>query len=213
MQSIYIRALHACAIILAVSTPANAALIDRGGGLIYDTDRNITWLANANYAYTSGVDPIGWLSLDTAITWVANLNYGGYEDWRLPMTLLPDPSCSSGFNCVGSELGHLFYEELGGVATMPINFTHNSQYDLFYNLQTSGGYYWATPLQPGDPSRTWAFRFDLGYQGAEVIDGRHYWVLPVRDGDVAPVPVPAALWLFSGGLLALLGFPKKRRTH
>ena len=35
---------------------ANAALVDRGGGLIYDTDLNITWLADANYAYTSGYD-------------------------------------------------------------------------------------------------------------------------------------------------------------
>jgi hypothetical protein len=169
MQPIYIRALHAWAIILSLSTPANAALIDRGGGLIYDADCNITWLADANYAYTSGVDPVGWLTLDAAITWVENLEYGGYGDWRLPMILLPDPSCSSGFNCVGSELGHLFYEELGGAAATPITSTHNSQYDLFYNLQTSDGYYWATPLQPGDPSRTWAFRFDLGYQGRRLL--------------------------------------------
>jgi hypothetical protein len=27
-----------------------AALIDRGGGLIYDTDLNITWLQDARYA-------------------------------------------------------------------------------------------------------------------------------------------------------------------
>ncbi|MBI3571122.1 MAG: hypothetical protein HY082_08465, partial [Gammaproteobacteria bacterium] len=27
---------------------AQASLVDRGGGLIYDQDLNITWLANAN---------------------------------------------------------------------------------------------------------------------------------------------------------------------
>ena len=35
---------------LALPGLANAALIDRGGGLIYDTDLDITWLADANYA-------------------------------------------------------------------------------------------------------------------------------------------------------------------
>jgi hypothetical protein len=29
-------------------------LINRGGGMIYDTTANITWLADMNYAYTSG---------------------------------------------------------------------------------------------------------------------------------------------------------------
>ena len=33
---------------------ADAALIDRGAGLIYDTDRDITWLQDGNYAFTSG---------------------------------------------------------------------------------------------------------------------------------------------------------------
>ena len=32
---------------LGASSVANAALVDRGGGLIYDTDLNITWLVDA----------------------------------------------------------------------------------------------------------------------------------------------------------------------
>ena len=52
--------------------------------------------------------------------------YGGYSDWRLPTTLQPDASCGSsfdagapygvqsyGYNCTGSELGHLFYTGIG----------------------------------------------------------------------------------------------------
>lgn len=35
-----------------VSGAAQATLIDRGGGLIYDTHLNVTWLANTNYAAT-----------------------------------------------------------------------------------------------------------------------------------------------------------------
>ncbi len=34
----------------AVSGTAQASLFDRGNGLIYDTDLNVNWLANANLA-------------------------------------------------------------------------------------------------------------------------------------------------------------------
>jgi len=39
-----------CAMLLVFGVVgiANAALIDRGGGLIYDTDSGITWLQDAN---------------------------------------------------------------------------------------------------------------------------------------------------------------------
>ena len=41
--------------VLAISvSSANAALIDRGNGLIYDSYLNITWLQDANYSVTSG---------------------------------------------------------------------------------------------------------------------------------------------------------------
>ena len=44
----------AAAAMLALSGAAQSALINRGGGMIYDTTANITWLADMNYAYTSG---------------------------------------------------------------------------------------------------------------------------------------------------------------
>ncbi len=65
-----------------------AELIDRGGGLIYDSGLNITWLQDANYAKTSGYHPTGEMTWFEAMTWSENLVYGGYDDWRLP-TLTP----------------------------------------------------------------------------------------------------------------------------
>lgn len=38
---------------LSLAGAAQAALHDRGGGLIYDDAQNITWLQDANYAKTS----------------------------------------------------------------------------------------------------------------------------------------------------------------
>lgn len=137
-------ALLATTLLLSVGT-AQAALIDRGGGMIYDNTRNITWLADMNYAATSGyassgVTPgsvyntntiwtdgrMGW---GAAVTWANNLVYGGYSDWRLP-TLNPlDTTCNSsfdpgsgfpnqyyGYNCTGGELSGLFVTDLGNKA-------------------------------------------------------------------------------------------------
>ena len=57
--------------------------------MIYDTTRNITWLADMNLN--------GRMSWDVATAWANNLVYGGFADWRLP-TLNPlDASCTSGF--------------------------------------------------------------------------------------------------------------------
>ena len=66
---------------------ANALLYDRGGGLIYDSDQNITWLQDANYAKTSGYDSDGRMTWDNAVAWANQLEYQGYKDWRLPTTV------------------------------------------------------------------------------------------------------------------------------
>ena len=58
MKATHVGALCACALTLAVSTTANAALVDRGGGLIYDDVLNVTWLQNANAALGSSYDNI-----------------------------------------------------------------------------------------------------------------------------------------------------------
>ena len=80
----------ALAVAATLSGAAQAALIDRGGGLIYDTDLNVTWLKDANYAQTSGYDADGRMTWGQSMTWADNLGYYDsvrgvtYTDWRLP---------------------------------------------------------------------------------------------------------------------------------
>jgi hypothetical protein len=40
--------LSALIMVIGVSVSAQATLIDNGGGFLYDTDLNITWLQDAN---------------------------------------------------------------------------------------------------------------------------------------------------------------------
>jgi len=137
---------------LASSSTAHAVLIDRGYGLIYDTELNITWLQDANYARTQGLGgtdpafPLGQFTWAEAMAWADNLVYAGYSDWRLPTTLVPDLSCaffeSTGYNCTGSEMGHLYY--IDGIRT------GNS--GPFFNVGLSDYYYWSsTEFGAGGP--------------------------------------------------------------
>src|SRR5262245_31589516 len=112
----------ACAFFLSVS-PSRADLIDRGGGLIYDTVLNVTWLQDANYANTTGVAPWGgsmpWLD---AMNFVAGLEYYDsergvtWDDWRLPTTI--NAPTSAGWDTTGqsSELAFMYYVNLGYLA-------------------------------------------------------------------------------------------------
>ena len=204
------KKLIALALLLSIGA-AQAALVDRGGGFIYDTEQDITWLQDANYAQTSGFDPDGRMTWDTAVSWADGLSvYDSvrdvtYDDWRLATTLQPDPSCSIqtggdslGYDCTGSEMGHLFNVD-GISAGTP---------GLFTNLQ-SGSYWSGTEYAP-NTSYAWYFYFNYGYQDYNY-KGNHRYALAVRSGDVAAVPVPAAVWLF-GSALGLLGWMRRKAT-
>jgi hypothetical protein len=113
---------------------AHASLFDRGGGLLYDNVLNITWLADANYAKTSGYSADGLMNWVDANAWADGLSFGGYTDWRLP-TVTPvngtsfnyggssvdlggwgyDGSSDRGFNITSpnSELSFMYYVNLG----------------------------------------------------------------------------------------------------
>lgn len=194
---------------LVVSTSANSALIERLGGLAYYDDlADLTWLADANHAQTSGFDADGRMNWSDANAWAAGLTVDGVDGWRLADT---DPALS-GYNQTGSEMGNLYYNVLGGVAGNSITTTHNANYDLFSNVQ-SLGYWSATEYAPNTPY-AWLFvTADDGGQGLQDVYGKdlsmHAWA--VQSGDVSAVPVPAAVWLFGSGLVGLIGVARRKR--
>lgn len=208
---------------LLSATMANAALVGSADGkTVYDADLNITWIANANLAATNtfgitGIDSIGRMSWSTAQNWIGAMNaanYLGYHDWRLPFTPQVDTNCSTFFgatgvggHCTGSEMGHLFYNELGGAAGHSITITHNANYNLFSNFQYRS--YWSGTVRNGSGP----YRFDFS-DGSQWNDNPTYSlnILAVRDGQVATVPVPAAAWLLGSGLVGLVSVASTRRA-
>ena len=129
---------------LSFATASDAALVSRLGGLAYyDTDADLTWLADANAAQTSGYTGIdvlsdGRMTWQAANDWAAQLTVGGVSGWRLADT---NPVDGTAFNdgitnangstdigrnvsrsgtahagSQGSELANLFYNVLGNVS-------------------------------------------------------------------------------------------------
>ena len=196
----------ALVMVFGLSVSARATLIDMGDGTIYDTDLQLSWLQNAN---TNGL-----MNWSQANTWADNLVFATFDNWRLPTTLQPDATCSGqsggdsyGYNCTGSEMGHLFYTELGGVARTSIATTHNANYNLFQNVQSDS--YWSGTVYAPYIYYVWSFDF---YDGNQLmgIKGNPFYAWAVRPGDVAAVPLPAATWLFGSGLLGLIGVARRK---
>lgn len=196
-------------IILTLICPsASGDLFNRGGGLIYDDELNITWLADANLAASNtfgvpGIGAGGALNWDTAQSWIAAMNtagYLGYSDWRLPATLVPDSSCTddiagtipstdpTGLNCTGSEMGQLFYIELGGTAGDYIMTSGDPDLALFSNIQE--GLYWSdTEFAPNPLAGAWHFHYDSSFQNTfNKLATLFAW--PVHDGDIGLASIP-----------------------
>jgi len=198
----HLRAWAAAAAILGVSGAAQAGLVARGGGMVYDSTLNITWLADMNYAKTSGYDSDGRMDWDAAKQWAGNLVYGGYTDWRLPTLNPSDTTCSNpglGFNCTGGELSHLFVTDLGNKANESVLKQDGDTPEQIGNLalftNVLAQVYWSGTEY--EPNSAFAYTFDgfgaiqnfLGVQG-------EFFAVAVRFGDVAAaVPEPQTLAL------------------
>ena len=195
-------------ILALINMPAGAALIDRGGGFIYDDVLDITWTQNANITgNATWEDHVSWadsLSLYDSVRDVT------WDDWRLASMDVNDDGtvvrCSmvSEVECRDNEFGYLHHQY--GISTLNQGPFTNLGYDI----------YWSGTQNAQLAGYKWHFNFYAGnlgsHNGTDPSGFAYAWA--VRDGDVGAsvVPVPAAVWLF-GSALAGLGWLRRSRAY
>jgi hypothetical protein len=224
------RTLSGMLLLLLACGSADAALLSRvGGQAYYDDVLDITWLADANYAYTSGFDGNGlqqWGEANNYVAWLNTNNHLGSNTWRLP-TIVDSGALGCQFTYNGtdcgynvdlntSEMAHLFYSTLGNVGyydtsgvatgcsvTTPLCLTNTGP---FSNVDDY--YYWSGTTYAQSPTQAWYFGFGTGSQNYNPkTNGYRAWA--VMSGDISPVPVPSAVWLF-GSALGVMGLARRK---
>lgn len=197
---------------LGFAGSAQATLTDNNDGTITNATRNTMWLKDANLADgtsfgVAGIDPNGAMNWFQANAWIAAMNtanYLGYNNWRLPKARSPNGllECSglSQTNCSGSELGQLYYDELGNTL-----FNHWLNGGPFQN--TSIDFFWTDTELTGGLLPV-SIAFGNGVQWSLSQDSHDQSAWAVRDCGVngcggTTVPEPSTLALLGLGVGAL----------
>lgn len=167
--------------VLIINQKAEANLIDRGNGLVYDSDLDITWISNAGLGGSRTYNGV-----NGAVAYVDGLVYAGYSDWRLPTAHNAiNPNLNRAIHA--SELAHLFYAHILSLpppanSNVLNNALLGSPY--FYNIAL-----FAYSTSYWDDTVGGKFSFTTG-QSSDNPNSDYNYVWPVRNGDPARTHLP-----------------------
>jgi len=219
---------------------SEAALYDRGNGLVYDDVLNVTWAQDGNLFKTlakntpnlvnniianAGGLPDSADGLHQSLTSRDFNAYSGYMSW-LGAKVWTDNLIYGGYD------DWRLPKFTGDTTCAGYNCKDSELSYMFYiNLGVRAGqsvlsgsnaenlalftnlqnYYWTGVEFSLGPGNVWTFQYG-GYQ-QPFGSGLGYglYAWAIRDGDVATVPAPTTSWLFISGFIGVFGFAKRAR--
>jgi hypothetical protein len=187
----------------------------------------MTW-TNAN-AWAAGLNPYGsgitgWRLPMVGPVNGSTLNYNSAYDGTTDVGYNISAPGTLYAGSTASEMAHMFYVTLGNVGIWNTDGSRQDNW-AWWNLYDSANYNsgpfpvtnvssgannWAATEYEARYASAFMFSFYYGLQGNDDMTNTGYaWA--VHSGDVgAPIPVPAAVWLFGSGLIGLLGVVRRR---
>jgi len=202
----------------ALTTIGTATYGGSDYNLIWDNDNNgnsVIWL-DYTHDKTNWEEQNAWAGdLDSSLSYHIDAAYRvdwGGSFWRLP-SAGANPSVD--YNQITSEMGHLFYEELGLHSYRDREYQVVSSAELnasnFDNLIAS--WYWSD-TEHVIKTDYYAWFFHMLY-GDQNYDHKSFELngLAVRSGQVSAVPVPGGIWLLGTGLIGLAALSRRRREN
>jgi len=187
---------------------ANASLVTIGTATYFGSDFNLIWDDDNNGNSVIWLDYTHAAAFwDDQNAWAAglagqltNINTPGWtiswddSAWRLPSAGIKP---QDGYYQTTSEMGHLYYDELGNPAGGPLSKTGDFEH-LF------GYWYWSGTEYVSYPDEAWFFDMNYGYQSHyDKFYGVNVYGLALRSGHVSAVSIPSAVWLLGSGLIGL----------
>jgi hypothetical protein len=185
---------------LGYNTVVNAIIA--ASPIIYNIPNVYDTPSNGGYHSVTSADfrgaQVSWFGAQAFTIYLNSINYAGTNQWTLPSA---GTNPQTGLYQTSSQFGELFYNELGGDSGgIPPNsiFTNEPFYAYWFGTESAF-----------NPNYAWYFHTSGGYQGNLEKGLGLLYAWAISPGNVAAVPVPAAVWLFGSGLIGLVGLKRR----